>query len=135
MAAGTWEALTKSFDENDLAKPTSFRDFCRGLPDVEERVHSADIAFARVRTFASAYVNGHYLELGIELLRQVRDPPPSTAFPTSRGRFGCTGTACDASISLTTAFSRYCARPGRPLGLHPMNAVRRSASAWLRRWR
>jgi hypothetical protein len=84
VAAGTWEALTKGLDEEDLAKLTSFRDFCSSLPDVQERVHSADVAFARVRTFASAYIKSHYLELGIELLREVRDPPPRTAFPTSK---------------------------------------------------
>lgn len=84
MAAGTWEALTEGLDEEDLAKLTSFRDFCRSLPAVEERVHSADITFARVRTFASAYIKSHYLEVGIELLREVRDPPPRTAFQTSK---------------------------------------------------
>ena len=84
MAAGTWEALTAGLNEEDLAKLTSFRDFCRSLPDVEERVHSADIAFARARTFASAYIKSHYLELGIDLLRQVRDPAPRTAFQTSK---------------------------------------------------
>src|SRR5689334_10265792 len=84
MAAGTWQELTDGLDEDDLAKLTAFREFCRTLPDVEERIHSADITFARARSFASAYVKSHYLELGIELRRTVTTPTPRTSFPTSK---------------------------------------------------
>lgn len=84
MAAGTWRQLTAGLDDEDLAKLTAFRDHCRSLPDVEERIHSADITFAGKRAFASAYVKSHYLELGIELLRTVTDPKPRTSFATSK---------------------------------------------------
>lgn len=84
MAAGTWQELTDGLDEDDLAKLTAFREFCRALPDMEERIHSADITFARARSFASAYVKSHYLELGIELRRTVTTPTPRTSFPTSK---------------------------------------------------
>ncbi len=84
MAASTWEQLTASLDEEDLAKLSAFREFCRGIPDVEERISTSQIAFARSRTFASAYIKSHYLELGIELLRKVDDPAPRAAFPTTR---------------------------------------------------
>lgn len=83
MAAGTWTALIDGLDDDDLAKLTAFRDFCRSLPGVEERIHSADVTYAVRRSFASAYVKSHYLEVGIELLREVRQPRPRVAFPTS----------------------------------------------------
>lgn len=83
MVASTWEQLTAGLDAEDLAKLTAFRDACRALPDVVERVTSSQIAFARRRTFASAYIKSHYLELGIELRREVTDPPPRVIFPTA----------------------------------------------------
>jgi hypothetical protein len=84
MASGTWEGLTDGLDEDDLAKLTAFRDFCRTLPGVEERIHATDITFARARSFASAYVKSHYLELGIELRRTVTAPRPRASFATSK---------------------------------------------------
>lgn len=84
MADATWGELTAGLGEEDLAKLTAFRDYCRTLPDVTERVHTSEIAFARKRVFASAYVKSHYLELGIELLREVDDPLPRTSFATSK---------------------------------------------------
>lgn len=84
MASGTWEQLTDRLDDEDLAKLTAFRDFCRSMPDVTERIHSADITYAGVRAFASAYIKSHYLEVGIELLRTVSSPKPRTSFATSK---------------------------------------------------
>lgn len=84
MAASTWAELTKGLDADDLAKLTAFRDACRALGDVEERVTSSQIAFAGKRTFASAYIKSHYLEVGIELLREVTSPKPRTSFATTK---------------------------------------------------
>lgn len=84
MVASTWEQLVRDLSNADKVKLTAYRDFCRGLPDVEERVSSSQIAYAGTRIFTSAYVKSHYLELGIELLREVDDPRPRAAFPTSR---------------------------------------------------
>jgi hypothetical protein len=84
MATSTWDELTRGLDEHDLAKVTAFRDFCRGLPNVEERIHTSQVAYARVRVFASGYIKSHYLELGIELLREVADPKPRATFATSK---------------------------------------------------
>ncbi|TPW78253.1 DUF5655 domain-containing protein [Schumannella sp. 10F1B-5-1] len=93
MADGTWADLTRGLDDDDLAKLTAFRDFCRSLGsggggsdggELEERIHTADITFARARSFASAYIKSHYLELGIELRREVHDPKPRTAFATTK---------------------------------------------------
>lgn len=84
MVSSTWENLTDGLDDEDLAKISAFRDVCRGLPDVTERIHSADVTYAGKRSFASAYIKSHYLEVGIELLRTVTDPAPRTSFSTSR---------------------------------------------------
>ena len=84
MTSATWEQLTAPLDADDLAKLTAFRDFCRGLPGVEERVHATQVSYARRRVFASAYVKSHYLELGIDLLREVEDPRPRATVPVSK---------------------------------------------------
>lgn len=84
MVASTWERLIEGLDPDDLAKLAAFRRFCRDLDDVEERVTSSQIAFARRRIFASAYVKSHYLEVGVELRREVSTPKPRTAFRTSK---------------------------------------------------
>lgn len=84
MVASTWTALTEGLDDRDLAKLAAVRDFCRALPDVDERIHSSEIAFARRRVFASAYIKSHYLELGIELPREVKRPRPRTTFATTK---------------------------------------------------
>ncbi|GAB3402346.1 hypothetical protein GCM10027515_11950 [Schumannella luteola] len=84
MVDGTWSELTRGLDDDDLAKLSAFREFCRSLDGVEERIHSADVTYARRRSFTSAYIKSHYLELGIELLREVDDPKPRTAFATTK---------------------------------------------------
>jgi hypothetical protein len=87
MANSTWAKLTAGLEDDDLRKITAFRDYCRQLGDVDERVHTSEIAFARKRVFASAYIKSHYLELGIELTREVADPKPRTSFPTTKRFF------------------------------------------------
>ncbi|MBN9169591.1 MAG: hypothetical protein J0J11_06670 [Microbacterium sp.] len=84
VAAAQWEDFIRGLDDEDLAKISAFRDFCRSLPGVAERIHSADVTYARTRSFASAYIKSHYLEIGIELLRTVTDPKPRTSFSTSK---------------------------------------------------
>ena len=84
MAASNWDELTGGLADDDLAKITVFRDFCRGLPDVDERIQTSQVAYARVRVFTSGYIKSHYLELGVELLREVTDPKPRTTFATSK---------------------------------------------------
>lgn len=84
MASSTWAERTGRLNDEDLAKLTAFRDFCRALPDMEERIHTSEVAYARTRAFTSGYIKSHYLELGIELLREVTDPKPRTAFTTSK---------------------------------------------------
>jgi hypothetical protein len=84
VTSATWDELTAGLDASDLAKLTAFRDFCRSLPDVEERITATQISFARARSFATAYLKSHYLELGIDLLREVDDPRPRAVVPVSK---------------------------------------------------
>ena len=86
MAAGTWQELIAGLDDEDRSKLTAFRDFCRSLGDVDERVHKTDIAFAVARVFASAYLKNHYLEVGIELTREVTSPKPRATVAATKTR-------------------------------------------------
>lgn len=80
----TWEQLTDGLSDEDLALLTLYRDVCRGLPDAEEDVHTAQVQYRRKRIFTSAYVKSHYLEIGLELLREASHPQLRTAFATSK---------------------------------------------------
>ena len=84
MATANWDAFTDGLDDEDLAKIRAFRNYCRQLPDVEERIHSADVTYAHKRSFTSAYIKSHHLEIGIELQRTVTDPKSRTSFSTSK---------------------------------------------------
>jgi Domain of unknown function (DUF5655) len=80
----TWEALTKDLSPNDLELFTLYRTFGRSLPDTEEQVHSTQVQYARKRIFTSGYMKSHYLEIGVELLREASHPKLRSAFPTSK---------------------------------------------------
>jgi Domain of unknown function (DUF5655) len=80
----TWKALTQDLSPEDLELLTLYRDFCRGLPETEEQVHSTQVQYVRKRIFTSGYVKSHYLEVGVELLREASHPQLRTAFSTSK---------------------------------------------------
>ena len=71
MVRSTWAALTADLSPSDLAMLTAYRSLVAGLGDVEERIHSAEVDFAVKRVFTSAYVKSHWLEVGIDLTRQL----------------------------------------------------------------
>lgn len=79
-----WTALTKGLSDDDLALLAAYRETVLGLGDVEERINSSDVSFAVKRIFTSGYVKSHYLEVGIELLREAKHPQLRTSFPTSK---------------------------------------------------
>ena len=84
MVRSTWAALTKGLDEKDLALFTAYRDLVNDIGGVEERVNSSEISFAVKRVFTSGYMKSHYLEVGIELLREADHPQLRTSFATSK---------------------------------------------------
>lgn len=83
MAASTRDGLVGSLDREERATFIAFGSLGVGLPEVTERSTSSRIAFARRQMSASAYVENHYVEAGIELLRTVYQPRPRAAFATS----------------------------------------------------
>ncbi|TBN56155.1 hypothetical protein EYE40_01395 [Glaciihabitans arcticus] len=80
----TWAALTEGLDDKDLALFTAYRELVTSLGEVEERVNSSEISFAVKRVFTSGYMKSHYLEVGIELLREAKHPQLRTSFATSK---------------------------------------------------
>ena len=78
------KALTQDLSPEDLELLTLYRDFCRGLPETEEQVHSTQVQYVWKRIFTSGYVKSHYLEVGVELLREASHPQLRTAFSTSK---------------------------------------------------
>jgi hypothetical protein len=53
-------------------------------PGVNEKVSRTMVAWKRLRMFATAYVNGRYLECSIDLLQAVEHRHLKAAFPTTR---------------------------------------------------
>lgn len=84
MVRSTWAALTDGLSPDDLALITAYRDFCRSLPDAHEEVTSSAVQYRGKRIFTSAYVKSHYLEVGVELLREATHPKLRTSFPTTK---------------------------------------------------
>lgn len=76
MVAATWDQLVRELSDEDKAKLIAYRDFCRGLPAVQERVSSSQVSFAGTGIFTSAYIKSHYLELGICPVYAIRSPRP-----------------------------------------------------------
>jgi len=84
MVRSTWSALTKGLSPDDLALITTYRDFCRSLPGAHEEVTSSAVQYRGKRIFTSAYVKSHYLEIGVELLREASHPKLRTSFATTK---------------------------------------------------
>lgn len=80
----TWKELTAGFSDEDLALFSLYRDFARELPDSTEEVHSSQVQYRRERIFTSGYLKSHYLEIGVELLREASHLRLRTAFATSK---------------------------------------------------
>lgn len=49
-----------------------FRDLVMALDDVEERVHKSEVAWARKRVFAAAFILSNRLEVAIDLCARSR---------------------------------------------------------------
>jgi hypothetical protein len=84
MVRATWEELIADERPEHVALLTAFRTHVRRIPDVEERVHRTEVAYARHRVFASAYAKSGWLEVAIHLLRTVDHPLLRMAFATTK---------------------------------------------------
>lgn len=52
--------------------------------DIDERVHRTEVAWARKRTFTTAFFLATRLEVAIDLLRPIRHPQLLQSFPTTQ---------------------------------------------------
>lgn len=84
MVRSTWAALTDGLSPDDLELISVYREFCRSLPDAAEEVTSSAVQYRGKRIFTSAYVKSHYLEIGVELLREASHPKLRTSFATTK---------------------------------------------------
>ena len=62
----------------------AFRDAVLALGESDERVNPSEIAWARKRVFAAAFINGAKLEVAIDLLKRVEHPQLREAFATTK---------------------------------------------------
>jgi len=84
MVRATWEELIADERPEHVVLLSAFRTHLRRIPEVEERVHRTEVAYARDRVFASAYVKSGWLEVAIDLLRTVEHPLLRMAFATTK---------------------------------------------------
>lgn len=84
MADATWDEFTAELSPADLELLSAFRETALALPGTVERVHRTEVAFARERVFAAAFVKSHRLEIAIDLLREVQHPLLLQAFHTTK---------------------------------------------------
>ena len=88
MVRSTWAALPATLSDEDAAMLTAYREQVGALDGVEERIHSAELDFAVKRVFTSAYVKSHWLEVGIDLTRELsRHKHLRTSFASTKTVF------------------------------------------------
>jgi len=97
MVRSTWAALVDGLSPSDVSLLTAYRDLVSSLDGVEERIHSAEIDFAVKRVFTSAYVKSHWLEVGIDLTRQL------SSYKHLRTSFASTKTVFTHRFTLSSA--------------------------------
>jgi hypothetical protein len=84
MVQATWDEFTAGFDARDLELIEAFRAVAIELPEVTEHVHRTEVQYKVARVFTSGYVKSHWLEIAVDLLREVRHPLLREAFPTTK---------------------------------------------------
>ncbi|QNG21269.1 hypothetical protein G4H71_01280 [Rhodococcus triatomae] len=72
-------------DPDAVRRLLTFRTMVTDLgDDIEERVHRTEVAWARTRVFAAAFIYSSRLEVAVDLLRRVHHPQLRDAFPTTQ---------------------------------------------------
>lgn len=84
MVSASWDELIEGERPLHVEMLTAYRELVRSLPDVEERVSRTTLAFARKRSFTSAYVKSGYLEVAVDLLREAAHHHLRTTLHTSK---------------------------------------------------
>lgn len=80
----TLEEFLRDEPQEAVALFRAFRELVLAAGDSEERVHPSEVAWARKRVFAAAFLKSCRLEIAIDLLREVQHPRLLQAFPTTK---------------------------------------------------
>ncbi|MET0934149.1 MAG: DUF5655 domain-containing protein [Mycetocola sp.] len=79
------EAFLAGQRDGPVAMFRTYRDLVLAAgDDIDERVHRTEVAWARKRTFTSAFFLADRLELAIDLLRPIQHPRLLMSFPTTQ---------------------------------------------------
>jgi Zn-dependent M32 family carboxypeptidase len=87
MTTSTWNDYVEGLSAEDVALISALRALTKGLSETVENVTATEVQFKRARTYTSAYVKSHYLEVAIDLLREVEHPLLRASFPTTKKVF------------------------------------------------
>ncbi|MBC2638644.1 MULTISPECIES: DUF5655 domain-containing protein [unclassified Rhodococcus (in: high G+C Gram-positive bacteria)] len=71
-------------DPDATERLLQFRDLVLACGEVDERVHRTEIAWARARVFAAAFIYSSRLEIALDLRRRIHHPQLREAFPTTK---------------------------------------------------
>ncbi|MGG7507306.1 DUF5655 domain-containing protein [Plantibacter sp. YIM 135249] len=80
----TLEEFLSGEPQGAVAMFRGFRDLVLAAGESEERVHPTEVAWARRRVFAAAFLKSGRLEIAIDLLREASHPLLLQAFPTTK---------------------------------------------------
>ena len=85
MSAEEVDAFLTGQREDAAAMFLAYRDVVLGAgDDIDERVHRTEVAWARTRTFTTAFFLAGRLEIAIDLLRPVEHPCLLQSFATTK---------------------------------------------------
>lgn len=85
MSTAEVEAFLAGKREGAVEMFRAYRDLVLAAgDDIEERVHRTEVAWARKRTFTTAFFLAGRLELAIDLLRPIEHPRLLQSFPTTQ---------------------------------------------------
>lgn len=88
MAAGTWDELVADLPGPAVEMLTAYRDFCRTLPGVTERVHRTQVSYHGTRGFTAGFVISGRLELAVQLSEVPAHDRVLATFPVNRRLLG-----------------------------------------------
>lgn len=88
MTAATWDELVADLPDAVVEMLRAYRDFCRELPGVTERVHRTQVSYHGTRGFTHGFVISGRLELAIQLTEVPAHDRIIATFPVNRRLVG-----------------------------------------------
>lgn len=84
----TWGELVADLPDDAVAMLTAYRDLCRALPGVTERVHRTQVSYHGTRGFTAGFVISGRLELMVQLTDVPAHDRVIATFPVNRRLVG-----------------------------------------------